>query len=74
MLHKFPRSIVIGIAMIAAGVVVFVVGALGAPRPELLEWVFTLWFLAFMILITWGAALILRPFVQSVLGNILDRR
>jgi hypothetical protein len=38
MLHRVPRSVVVGIAMIAAGVVVFVVGALGAPHPEQPEW------------------------------------
>jgi hypothetical protein len=74
MMHRCARSVVIGIAMIAAGVVVFVVGALGAPHPEQPEWVFTLWFLAFMTLITWGVASILRPLVQSFLGNALDRR
>jgi hypothetical protein len=74
MLHRFPRSVVIGIAMIAVGVVVFVVGALGAPHPEQPEWAFKLWFVTFMALISWGAALILRPFVQSFLSNTLDRR
>jgi hypothetical protein len=74
MLRRFPRSVVIGIAMIAAGVVAFVVGALGAPHPEQPEWVFTTWFLAFVVLITWGAALILRPFVESFFGDTLDRR
>jgi hypothetical protein len=29
---------------------------------------------AFMALISWGAALILRPLVQRSLGNTLDRR
>jgi hypothetical protein len=74
MLRRFPRSAVIGIVMIAAGVVVFVVGALGTPHPEQPDWVFKLWFVAFMALISWGAALILRPPVQRFLGNTLDRR
>jgi hypothetical protein len=74
MLHRCPRSVVIGIAMIAAGVVVFIVGAWGVSHHEQPEWVPTLWIVAFMALITWGLALILRPFVQSLLGNILDRR
>ncbi len=58
----------IGIAMITVGVAVFVVGALGAPHPEQPEWVFKLWFVTFMALTSWGAALILRPFVQNFLS------
>jgi hypothetical protein len=68
MLHRFPRSIVIGIVMIAAAVVIFVVGRLGAPHPEQPEWIFKLWFVALMALISWGAALIL-PVRSKLLGS-----
>jgi hypothetical protein len=44
-----------------------------APHPEQPEWVFKLWFVTFMALISWGTALILRPLVQSFLSNTLDR-
>jgi hypothetical protein len=74
MWRRFPRSAGIGIVMIAAGVVVFVVGALDTPHPEQPELVFRLWFVAFMALISWGIALILRLLVQRFLGNTLDRR
>jgi hypothetical protein len=47
---------------------------IGRSPPEQTEWVFTLWFLAFITLITWAPGLILRPLVQSFLGSTFDRR
>jgi hypothetical protein len=61
--------------MLAAGLVLFVVGAaLRSPSLELSPSVFGFIFFVWMALITWGVALILRPWVQSLLRSTLDGR